>query len=191
MGLGAEPTFDLAMSLNRLDLDLLSARLPDRPDESPEDVRGAAPGAEDDPEPDVFGGFRLPANINGTIELAAEAVLYNGQVVRQAVISASMIAGVLNLQRLSAVLPGGSDVTLFGAVDWATGTPRLIGQIEAVSDNLRAMLDWLEIDVSDVPADRLRKFGFSARVLAASQEVGEVSHGSFRYRLMTGVDNAT
>jgi uncharacterized protein involved in outer membrane biogenesis len=164
IGLGAAPTFDLAMAVNRLDLDALLADMPDSLDDTAEATPPAGSGAKDDAEPTVVDGFRLPVNLTGTVELTAEAVLYNGQVMRQAVVSANMIAGILNLQRVSALLPGGSDLTVFGSVDWEKGTPRLIGQIEAVSDNLRAMLEWLEIDVAAVPADRLRKFGFSANI---------------------------
>jgi uncharacterized protein involved in outer membrane biogenesis len=162
LSLGKAPRFDVALTANRIDFDMLLAGLV---------AAARARDAGVAPADDTQGGDALaarelliPANISGTIDLSVGAVLYRQQIVRQTVLSMSIFGGVVSLQRLSALLPGGSDVTVFGTIDSKRGAPRFVGQVEAASDNLRALFDWLAIDVATVPADRLRKFSLSASI---------------------------
>lgn len=162
LSLGKAPRFDVALTANRIDFDMLLAGL------------AAAARARDAgvaPADDTQGGNALganelliPADISGTVDLSIGAVLYRQQMVRQTVLSMSIFGGVVSLQRLSALLPGGSDVTVFGTIDSQGGKPRFVGQVEAASDNLRALFDWLAVDVASVPADRMRKFSLSASI---------------------------
>ena len=145
------PQIDVAIALNRVDLDSLMARAAESDGEP-----AAAPAAA--------GAFALPAGIYATLDLRIDALVFNRAVVRQAQLVAALDQGVLTLQQASALLPGGSDITVFGVLDSLDGKPHFTGQTEASSDNLRAVLDWLNIAYPKVPADRLRKFSLSSKI---------------------------
>lgn len=105
------------------------------------------------------GGFTLPKDVSGSVQLAVDALIYRGQVVRQVLVNAELANGRIKLRQGIALLPGGSDVSLTGALTAteSSGLPRFAGRIEAASDNLRVVLGWLGADVTAVPADRLRR----------------------------------
>ena len=143
--LGKRPRLDLALSFNRLDLDRwLTAG-----------EGGTAEGG---------GPFVLPAGFDATVDLGVDALVFRQQVVRQLHLVAGLDSGVVTLQQASALLPGGSDATLFGVLDAADGKPHFTGQVEASADNLRAVLNWLAVPAPSVPADRLRTLSFSSRL---------------------------
>ena len=144
------PQIDAAIALNHVDLDQLFAS-----------AAAAAAGAESAPAGPAA-PFALPRNIFATLDLRINAVVFNQAVVRQAQLVAALDRGVLTLQLASALLPGGSDVTVFGVLDAPDGKPRFTGQIEASVDNLRAVFAWLDVAPSGVPADRLRKLSLSS-----------------------------
>jgi uncharacterized protein involved in outer membrane biogenesis len=148
--LGQDPQIDVAIALNRVDLDALMAKAPDS---------GAAPDPEAAAAP-----FSLPGGVYATLDLRIDALVYKQAVVRQAQFVAALDQGALTLQQASALLPGGSDITVFGVLESLNGKPNFSGQIEASSDNLRAVLDWLDVAYPNVPADRLRKFSLSTKL---------------------------
>ncbi len=161
--LAGAPRYDVALAFTRLDLDRLlipetppgtAPATPPAGTANPAAGNGATPAAD----------FALPENIAASLDMRANAVIYNGAVVRQAQIVAGLANGVLTIQEASALLPGGSDVTVFGSVEAARGQPRFVGQVEASSDNLRAVLDWLKLPPPPVPADRLRKISLSGKL---------------------------
>ena len=43
--------------------------------------------------------------------------------------------------------------------------PKFEGEIETSSNNFRALIDWLGLDVSAVPANRLRRMSFTSSLL--------------------------
>ena len=111
--------------------------------------------------------FMLPDDIEATLDVALDGILYKGGVVRQIRFGAALNKGELALTQFTAELPGGSDVTLYGALRTPLGKPLFTGNIEAASDNLRALLDWLKIDVRAVPAERLRRLSLSSALQLA------------------------
>ncbi|MFI5023832.1 MAG: AsmA family protein [Alphaproteobacteria bacterium] len=153
------------LSLTRVDLDKwLAAK--------------ASPGAGQAGAKDEVGkaasaaplSFTLPDDLEATLDISLDGVLYKGGVVRQIRFGAALNKGELALTQLTAELPGGSDVTLYGALKTPKGAPVFSGNIEAASDNLRALFDWLKIDVGGVPAERLRRLSLnSALQLTPSQ----------------------
>jgi uncharacterized protein involved in outer membrane biogenesis len=145
--LAGDPQVDVAIALNHVDLDQLLAA-----------TATVAPASDDG------GAFTLPGGIYATLDLRINAVVYNQAVVRQAQLVAALDQGVVTLQQASALLPGGSDVTVFGVLDAHDGRHRFNGQVEASADNLRAVLDWLDVTPVGVPADRLRKLSLSTTV---------------------------
>lgn len=145
--LAGNPQVDVAIALNHVDLDQL--------------LVAAAPAAL---ASDDGGAFALPGGIYATLDLRINAVVYNQAVVRQAQLVAVLDQRLVTLQQASALLPGGSDVTVFGVLDAHDGRYRFNGQVEASVDNLRAVFDWLDVTPVGVPADRLRKLSLSTAV---------------------------
>ena len=174
--LGQQPQVDVAIAINRVDLDALIAKAAD---------------SDATPAPEVAAvAFSLPGGIYATLDLRINALVYNQAVVRQAQFVAALDRGALTLQQASALLPGGSDITVFGLLESHAGKPSFNGQIEASSDNLRAVLDWLDVTYPDVPADRLRKFSLSTK-LEVSPTLAKISAIDLRLdlsRLSGGVN---
>ncbi|WP_448207350.1 AsmA family protein [Azospirillum sp. sgz302134] len=123
-----------------------------------------APNAPNPPAQARAGGFALPEGLDAKLDLAVDGVTYNGGVVRQGRVEASLAGGKLNIDRFSALLPGGSDIVAAGELGAANGQPNLDLRLEANADNLRALLDWLKLDVRAVPADRLRRSSLAAQL---------------------------
>ena len=115
--------------------------------------------------------FTLPLDFEATLDVALDGLLYKGGVVRQIRFGAALNKGELALTQFTAEFPGGSDLTLYGALRTPGGKPVFTGNIEAASDNLRAVLDWLKLDVMSVPAERLRRLSLSAALKLTPQEL--------------------
>ena len=145
------PQIDVALALNQIDLDKLAAAAAAAPPTGAPVVGPARP-------------FTLPGGVYATLDLRVNALVFNQAVVRQAQVVAALDQGVLTLQQASALLPGGSDITVFGVLDGLDGKPHFTGQVEASADNLRAVLDWLAVTLPEIPADRLRKLSLSTMV---------------------------
>ncbi|RMD63012.1 MAG: AsmA family protein, partial [Alphaproteobacteria bacterium] len=182
---GTPPDVRLVLSASRLDLDSWLAAPPDGSGAgTPPAARTDAPGTGPDTGGDTGGasdqaGDRLAPDwltaVTGTLEVSVDAMVYRGQVVRQAKIALALTDGRMEVTRAAALLPGGSDISLVGSVvpDAATdpGGWRFDGHLEAASDNLRAILEWLGLDVSAVPAERLRRASLSLRLAATPQQL--------------------
>ncbi len=102
--------------------------------------------------------FRLPTGINVSAAVSADAIIYRGGIVRRTRANADLSGGEITISQISALLPGGSEVALFGFVTAPDGTPQFDGEIEAKSADLLGVLDWLGVDTSGVPPGRLRTF---------------------------------
>lgn len=184
--LGELTELTLKLGVNRLDLDELlvaaNGATPAANEPSPN-------GAEEDAESTGTASFVIPDDLKADVEVNVDALTYNGSVVRQVIAVAEVGEGAVDLQRVSALLPGGSDITLFGLAEMVEGRPRFTGQVDAASDNLRAVLDWLRIEVADIPADRLRKMSLAADIVSWPDE-GQISNIDLRLdatRLAGGV----
>jgi uncharacterized protein involved in outer membrane biogenesis len=163
------------LKLNRLDIDKLLATGAKARDAGAEGATGTAPAAPAAPTaaPEAaMASFTLPRDIGGEFELAIDAIGYSGGVVTDARLSAALSDGSIIITRASALLPGGSDLAIAGTIDAEGGQPRFAGAIEASSDNLRGMLDWLKTPLPEaVASDRLRKLSMTTRVTATPTTV--------------------
>ncbi|MCG5243738.1 AsmA family protein, partial [Azospirillum doebereinerae] len=156
---------ELTLAVNRLDLDAWLARA-SKGTAVPPSARGPAATANGSAAgtPPRSMSLALPVGIEAKLDLAVDGVTYNGGVVRQGRLEASLSDGRLNIDRLSALLPGGSDFVAAGEMTTPGGQPTLDVRMEANADNLRALLDWMKLDVRAVPADRLRRASIAGRV---------------------------
>ena len=170
VGLGAAPSLDGVLKINRLDVDALVAdavRAATRADATPA-------GADDDAAPaGVGGGFTLPDDLAGSLSLDVGALSWAGGVVRQVQVEAELGGGVVTLKRVSALAPGGSDIAVTGTLRGENGAPRFDGQLETVSDNFRAVLEWLKIDPHGLPIERMRKLQLTS-ALTVTPELAQI-----------------
>ncbi|MCR9220408.1 MAG: AsmA family protein [Alphaproteobacteria bacterium] len=103
--------------------------------------------------------------LSASVDLSADTLRVPGGVVRQASLRASADRGELLIERAAALLPGGSDVSLFGFVATAPDDPRFEGELALQSDDARRLLDWAGLAdapwLTRLPGDRLRSMRLS------------------------------
>ncbi|WP_162913112.1 AsmA family protein [Rhodospirillaceae bacterium SYSU D60014] len=171
---GAPLKADIALTVNRLDLDPLLDGGTARANQSETE----SPSAETQAGNNASGGgdFALPGNVDADIDLTVVAVTYRGGLMNDLRLAATLSDGTLQLNRMSALLPGGSDIAIAGTLAAAEGAPRFTGSVEASSDNFRSLLAWLEFGLPEVPSDRLRRMSFVSRVTAtpATVEIADI-----------------
>lgn len=167
---GAMPALALSLALPSLDLDHWAA-----PAGQAQPGAAAAPPRPSPPQAAAASALpaavSLPKNLRATVELGVEALVWRQGVVRQAHIEATLDKGTLTVSRATALLPGGSDVSLGGSLGETGGEPHFRGVFEADADNLRGLLHWLGVDFPDIPADRLRKASLTSRIEGNLQQV--------------------
>jgi uncharacterized protein involved in outer membrane biogenesis len=172
VGFGPPLEADIALSANSIDLDRWLAMEAPAGEEGGGSERGAGP--ESAPAPAGGAGedaFALPQDVKATLDVSVGALVYKGNVIRQGKLSAALEEGRLTVNQVTALLPGGSDISLSGTVVAKDGKPVADGNVEAVSDNLRGVFDWLGVDASAVPPDRLRRFSFTGKVKSTPAQV--------------------
>ena len=158
--------FDVALSLSRLQLEdwLVQADSGEGSGQETGERSGDAPAG-----PKVVSGFEVPNNISGSIAIGIDALTYREGVVSQVDIAADLADGAIAITRAAALLPGGSSFDIRGNVSPVEGLPQFEGQVQARSDNFRALLGWLGIAVEDIASDRLRKLDFTSIVRATPE----------------------
>jgi len=157
---GTPAKAEAKLGLNRLDLDKLLASM------ATTAAGNAAPAGNA-----AVGGFSLPQDIDASLAIAVGAISYRGGVINDARMVAELAQGKVALHEFSALLPGGSSVAASGTLAPADGAPQFAGSIEAKSDNLRGLLEWLHLPLPQVPADRLRTLALKSRVTATAGKV--------------------
>ncbi|MSO70662.1 MAG: AsmA family protein [Alphaproteobacteria bacterium] len=135
-----------ALSFGRIDLDAMLARSAAIAERR---RRPSAPAAQ--------AAFAVPEFLPGAFELKADALVYRGGVIRQARFTGAVEKDRVNLSQGRLLLPGGTDLTVTGALAARSGMPIFDGQVEANSDNLRGLLEWAGVDLRAVPLSRLRR----------------------------------
>ncbi len=173
VSLGEEPSYDLALAIGHLDLDRLLA--------GTENGRRPAAGKSGDGAPDMAGGLlpAVPKNLRGSLVVTIEGLRYRGGVVSQVQLDAMADNGALRLERLSALLPGGSDLRLSGDARTADGGPRFDGKVELASNNLRGLLSWLDANPTAIPASRLATMVLTSD-FNVTQEQARISNMNLR-----------
>lgn len=178
LALADQPRADLALVVGALDLDaLLAGEVPgktggDAPNPAPPATESkAANGERADASNATDKAAGLPKGMAASVDLIVDAVAYNGAVLRNLRANAVLDNGEITVNQIGASLPGGSELSVFGFVGLPEGQPRFEGTVELASDNARALLEWLEVDVAAVPADRLRKLDLAASVIATGEQI--------------------
>ena len=152
IAMAGEPRTDVAVSLNRVDLEALLGRVGGWP------AVGGWMASQAD-------GFALPDWGTTTLDLSIDALDYQGARIRQFYLESRLDGEGLRIGRLSAQLPGSTDVTLTGRLRADNGFP-LFEQlgIDWVTGDLRRLITWLNLPAPDVSPTRLRRFSASGRL---------------------------
>ncbi len=160
--LGRTDTADIALAVTWLDLDrLLSLERP-----VSNSARAARPGAAlavarierlDKPRP-------LLEGLDVTLDLGIEALGLGGGVVRKLHVNAVSTRGDIVVNKLSASLPGGTELSGLAQIAAEADTMRIDGTLSVRSDNLRGLLGWMGVDSSGVPPGRLRRIEARTRL---------------------------
>ncbi|MCF8480642.1 MAG: AsmA family protein [Rhodospirillum sp.] len=105
---------------------------------------------------DGLATFALPTGVDLSLDLSADAATFNDSALRDLRVNAVLSGGEVTVNELSSRLPGASDLSAFGFVRNSADGPAIDMTLNANSKDLRALLDWLKVDVGRVPGDRLR-----------------------------------
>jgi uncharacterized protein involved in outer membrane biogenesis len=152
---GTPAKAEAKLGLNRLDLDKLLASM------AAPATGNAAPA-----QPANGGGFSLPQDIDASLAVGIAAITYRGGVINDARMVGELADGKVTLSELSAMLPGGSSLKAAGTLAAADGAPQFVGTLAAKSDNLRDLLKWLQLQLPQVPPDRLRTVALNSKLTA-------------------------
>ena len=178
--LGESIDADVKLRVNRLDVEsLLKPATPVAAERnSGAQARGAAKASREiapprTPAPGTDAGapLAIPKNINASVNLAVGTIGYRDGVVREAKFDASLSAGEITVNQVSAQLPGGSDFAMFGFAALEDGVPAFDGNVDMSTNDLRAVLTWLGVAPPAAAADRLRKLAFAGKVGATPKEI--------------------
>ncbi len=103
----------------------------------------------------------IPADLTGSIDLEVESLIYNQTPIHNARINAGIANSKITLNEVSAGLPGGTDLQVSGAISGEKSQVSANLRYEIASDNIRAVMRWLGVDIEGVRADRLRRFSLT------------------------------
>ncbi|MEM7441836.1 MAG: AsmA family protein [Pseudomonadota bacterium] len=148
VALGPVPTVNLDLNANRLDLVQWASGGP---------VRWW----------DLLAGDRsmLPDELRVTLDAGIGALDLGGTPVRQVRLNATLGDGALSVSRLTAQLPGGTDLRAVGTIGPGEDSPAQADiALEMASGDLRRLLSWGGLEVDDIPSTRLRAFNGRAGI---------------------------
>jgi uncharacterized protein involved in outer membrane biogenesis len=178
---------DVALRFNQLDLDSILV-LADMGDAASAPV-GSASGGTSAASTDAAGGAQsipsqstvrkngaanapaIPADLTASIDFEVETLIYNQTPVHNARINAAIANSKVTLNEVSAGLPGGTDVAVFGSISGETPTPSAALSYEVASENIRAVIRWLGADIDGIRADRLRRFSLTGEFTGTSEQL--------------------
>jgi uncharacterized protein involved in outer membrane biogenesis len=173
--IGERTRLDVALKVKRIDLDKWLALAGDtrrtRASGSEGSGAGRSPASGSAGAPPSGDGLVLPDGIDASLDVAVDAIAYKGRRMSDIRLAATLEKGAITLSRLSARLPGGGTASAKATLTAPGGKAEYEGETRVRADNLRAILDWLDVDVADVPADRLRKFHLQAKFAGDEDQI--------------------
>jgi uncharacterized protein involved in outer membrane biogenesis len=180
---------DVALRMQSLDLDALLTREAAVPGTS--NAAGGKAGKASTPVKTQASAqkFELPEGVEANVSLAIEEVIARKDRLRGIRLAASLKDRRVTLNTLEAGLPGGGQFSASGQMTAPEGALSYGGKMSFRSSSLRALLNWLEVDISSVPADRLRRFNVSADISgdAAQVQIANIASQLDASRMSGGV----
>ena len=153
----AAPEVQAKIDIGRLDLDQLMPTA---------EAKAEGGGTEQAAAPaEPAAPFSLPADVTASADVTVQQIVFKGQAIDNAALSAKLANGELAIKSASAKLPGSSSVNLTGALTAKDGKPSFAGNLKADSANLRQLIEaFAPGAVKDVPADRLGQLSLASGV---------------------------
>lgn len=145
---------DGKLALPRIDLDRVLAGL-STPPAPPTPGKPAPPAA-----PTTGSGASVLDTLTAKLALEAQEVVYNKQPVRNVALELDAKGGAVAVPKLNATLPG--DMVLQARSTLSGGAVN--GDFSLDGPKLRETLQWLAIDVSQVPPNKLQKLSLKGRL---------------------------
>ncbi|MFN0042967.1 MAG: AsmA-like C-terminal region-containing protein, partial [Alphaproteobacteria bacterium] len=182
---GKTPRLDAKLAVDRLDFDALLAS-PQAPKSKDAKAKGGAaktatskdrskPGGKEPAkiakDAQAGAGFDIPKDIAGGVDLSIESLVYNGGEVTKAQLVGTLGQGTFTVTKAAASLPGATAMSASASLTARKGATALDGTLNLASDDARALLDWLKVDLTGLPEDRLKKFNFAGRFSAAGEQI--------------------
>ncbi|MCF8473144.1 MAG: AsmA family protein [Emcibacter sp.] len=159
--------FMTSLTINKLDLD---------PILGPLSAAGYDKTTLNSKEDSEEGGSKLQndllKNFSGTLDLKLGALKYNDKIASQISTNITVKNSVVDISSLQARMPGGASLMFKGQIAQEASpennliSPILTGDISLNASNIRGMLDWLKMDVSDVPEGQLGQFSYHSAIRA-------------------------
>lgn len=178
---------DLALRFNQLDLDSILAlasatNVPvkqiEQKAEADQNGKSTASQGQSIPNKTSESGAKspsagpvIPADLGASIDLEVDTLVYNKTPIHGARINAAIANSKIVLNEVSAGLPGGTDLEVAGSISGAK--PKLSADLryEVASENIRAVLRWLGVDLQGIRADRLRRFSLTGGIKGTSDQL--------------------
>jgi uncharacterized protein involved in outer membrane biogenesis len=114
----------------------------------------------------------IPANVEASVDLAVTEAKFRDGRIRDVRFAVALKDGKLTLGTLSAHAPGEAQLAANGSATNARGGGVAYnGRVTMRASSLRTTLDWLQVDVSDVAADRLRRMSLDAEISGDASQV--------------------
>lgn len=174
---GPVPQIDLALASGRIDLDAWTGG----PGSSRPIFEILADGLADR----VLAGTvsnALPDGLAVTLDASIDAAAWRDGLIRRIGLTLALAEGRLTVNRLSADLPGSTSVDLDGRIGQAgpegSEEPPIALRTTLVSEDLRGLLDWLEVPTAAVPPARLRRAQMTATLSAGPGDVAVTGLGA-------------
>lgn len=161
---------DIALRIKSLNIDALPMTGSGTGPKGPV-AKSSASGETSPPSAAMSPKFALPAGIEANVGLSIEEVIAKKGRIRSVRLAASLKDGAVTLDTLEAGFPGGGRLSLSGSLTAPNGVLAYGGKVSFRSTSLRTVLEWMEIDIAAVPADRLRRFNVSADVAGDASQV--------------------
>lgn len=162
LSLGEKIDLNGALSVNKINIDpLLDILRKINPQTRNADI----------PDKEAFLRAELIDRLKGKFDLKIGAMQYNKKIASQIALHFTADKGALKLERLRAKMPGGSVASLSGMLKNNNAKADFTGLFKLNSGNLRGLLTWLKLDLSQVPQGRLTQFSIESHLKAGPELV--------------------
>lgn len=170
--------FDLAIAAPQVDLDRWMA-MPAKTAPAPAGTTAASTPAATPTTPaqqpaasaiNPATGKPVPAT-EGTIDLRVDSLIWNARQAKNARVLLATVGSVTTIKEAKISLPGNGAVSLTGSFDSSRQPLAMAGVLDAKADNIREVLQWAGVNVTEVPSDRLRSFNMRGEFSGNPQQV--------------------
>jgi len=128
-------------------------------------VPSAAPGKPAPPAaPTTTGDASVLDTLSAKVSIEAAEVIYNKQPIRNVAIELDAKGGTVAVPKLAATLPGDMVLQARSTMSGDPTRPTVAGEFSLVGPKLRETLDWLAVDVSSVPPNKLTRLSLKGRL---------------------------